>query len=164
MTRPATYTSPTHAVGVGMVLAQTAIAVQLLLGTSTTPALSHAAGDVVAGLLPALMLTACLAALAAITVTARSRPGVSSTLIALRVEATAKATLAGMSLAYAASLTSAYGWSGSPTTQTYAWGMGLAFGVRSWQIMRDVRRLRTATAASVPADPPPLGDPTDEES
>ena len=164
MTRPATYTSPTHAVGVAMVLAQLAISVQLIAGVAKMPALRNATADGLADMLPVVMFTSLVVALAAIVVTSRSCRDADSTIVALRVEAAAKAALSGMSLAYAASLTFTYGWAGGATTQTYAWALGLGFAVRSWQIRRDVRRVRAAKLAAIPASPPPLGEPSDKEA
>ena len=69
-----------------------------------------------------------------------------------------------MSLAYAASLTWAYGWAGGPTTQTYAWGIGLGLCARAWQVRRDLRALRGALANPAPATPAPLGEPTTTET
>lgn len=158
MSRPATITSPTHGVGVLMVIAQGALAVQLITGVARTDALDHLLPDPIAALVPAIMLGSAIASLAGITAVTRAETA-GQTLPWLVVEACAKALLAGTSLAYAWSLTDTYGWSGGATTQTYAWALGVGLCVRVLQIVRDRRRLRMATAHPQPATPAPLAEP-----
>ncbi|MBD2760083.1 hypothetical protein IEE94_11245 [Yimella sp. cx-573] len=157
-TRPVTITSPGHAVGITMILTQTAIAVQLLLGTTTTTALIKALGSAAGSLLPALMLCASLVALSAAVAVSRAR-NAATIGTWLAAEALAKAVLGAISIAYAASLTLTYGWSSGSITQTYAWALGLGFCARAVQVWRDRLHLRRAAAEDLPATPPPLGEP-----
>lgn len=160
MTRPATITSPTHAGGVLAIVGIGALAVQLLLGTAQPKALADLIGHHAASVLvPLLMFTAAVGALLCVLAV----PRMADPAGALRVEVACKATLAVTTLAYGASLTAAYGWSGGPATQTLTWAAGTGFAARSVQVARDLRRLRRSREAGVPAIPPPLGEPDPSE-
>lgn len=156
MTKPATITSPTHSVGVGAIVAVGALALQLLAGIAAPKALGQAIGWNAATIfVPAVMLVAVIGSLMAVVVV----PRLPDPARAMRVEAACKASLAVTMLAYAWSLTHVYGWAGGPATQTFAWGLGLAFAVRVVQILRDAHRACRARSAGIVADPVPLGDP-----
>ena len=78
---------------------------------------------------------------------------------ALVVEAVGALLLALTLTGYAVSLTLSFGWSGGPTTQTLAYGLGLGAAARTCQIVLELRRLRAAQASATAAGPV-LGDPT----
>lgn len=157
--RPVTITSPTHPVALAAYFAQVALAAQLVEGIATTRALDSAIGTASAWAVPLLMFAAGLGVIVAAIVVSRLPEPTD----ALRLEAWCVFILGVVSAAYALSLTLAYGWAGGATTQTYSWALAAGFIWRAWQAWRERCRLRRASAAAVPADPPPLGEPDTRE-
>lgn len=155
--RPFAITDPTHPGGVALVISQGLIGLWLLTGVATSPALGDTLPDGVFAVVPALMLGASIVALGAIAAVHRSRDAI-ALLPWMAVEAAAKAVLGGVSLAYALALTSDYGFSGGPITQTYAWAAGVGLCWRTVQIVRQRARLRQAASNPLPATPAPLGE------
>ena len=155
--RPFAITDPTHPGGVALVVSQGLIGVWLLTGVAVSPALDGILPAAVFAIVPAVMLGASIVALAAIAAVHRSRDAV-SLLPWMAVESVAKAVLGGVSLAYALALTVTYGFSGGPTTQTYAWAAGVGLCWRTVQIVRQRARLREAASHPTPATPAPLGE------
>lgn len=153
--KPVTVTSPTHASAVAFVLGQLALAVQLVNGTATTRALDTAIGRGAAWVVPVVMIAACAGVLTSVATMKR----LADPSDALRLEGVSWALLGIVSLAYAWSLTSTYGWPGGATTQTYAWSFGVGCCGRVWQILRDLTRYKRAASIGAPADPAPLGEP-----
>lgn len=155
--RPVAITDPTHPVSVAVVIGQGLIGVWLLTGVATSPALGGTLPAGVFAVVPALMLGASIVALGAIAAVHRSG-GAVTLLPWMAVEAVAKAVLGGVSLAYAAAMSFTYGFTGGPTTQTYAWVIGAGLCVRTIQIVRQRARLRKAASNPMPATPAPLGE------
>lgn len=155
--RPVAITDPTHPVSVAIVVGQGLIGVWLLTGVATSPALGDTLPAAVFAVVPAMMLGASIVALGAIAAVHHSRDAV-ALLPWMAVEAAAKAVLAGVSLAYALAMTFTYGFTGGPTTQTYAWVAGVGLGARTIQIVRQRARLRQAASHPMPATPAPLGE------
>lgn len=155
MTKPATITSPSHAGGVAGIITAGALAVQLLVGVAQPKALGDLLGFYAAStLVPLLMFTAASGALLCVLAIPRL-PDPAGVML---VEIACKVVLGVTTLAYGAALTVVYGWSGGASTQTLAWGLGLGFTVRAFQIIRDLRALTRSQEAAVPATPPPLGE------
>lgn len=153
--RPVTVTSPTHTVAVTMVIGQAALAAQLLNGTATTKALDQMIGHGAAWIVPVAMIAASAGVLTSVATMKR----LTDPSDALRLEGMCWGILAIVSIAYAWSLTAAYGWAAGATTQTYAWSLGVGSALRVWQILADLTAYKRAARAGHPADPAPLGEP-----
>ena len=157
---PVSIISPTHAIGVAMVISQAILALLLLAGVGTTDALTALLGNAGATVLvPILMLlSSCGALLAIISVAWVSRYE-SSTLLraSLHMEGVCKTLLAAMTLLYAYAITDFYGATNVPNLSVYVWATGIGFAARSIQIFQDLRSLARAQKTGMAANPPPLG-------
>lgn len=160
--RPVTITSPTHALGISAVVTQATLALMLLLGYGTTDAVGTMLSlDVADVLLPLLMFTASVGALGSIVAVASAQCRNSATLLpAMRIELACKIALTFTTLTYTLALIQHYNFTEAPNITTYTLIAGLGFAARSWQIRRDMRRVKVALEAGVAANPAPLGDPT----
>lgn len=157
---PVTIISPTHGVGVAMVISQAFLAVLLLMGIGSTDALSHLLTQQWAAVLVPILilLSACGALLGIWSVTRVCRYDSSGLLQAsLRLELACKAVLTVTTLLYAYALTWYYGLYEAPNISVYVWFTGGGFAVRVVQIVRDLRAITRAHREGLAANPPPLG-------
>ncbi|WP_191564964.1 hypothetical protein [Janibacter melonis] len=160
---PATLTSPDHALGIAMVCACAVLAVVTLMGVGTTTALTELVGhDIAATLIPMMIFTAACGSLFSIYAVVRARNATAEMQHgALIVELGCKVVLTITMATYAFALTKYYWGATNPAIniQILIWFLTAGLGGRVWQIARDLRTVRRASAAGVPADPSPLGEP-----
>ena len=153
--QPLQITTTTHAMTIASYVMCGILAVLHAIGAASHTAVTEAVGEAGVGVWVLLMLVGAVTALGG----ALTAPHHAVPTAALVVEAVGALLLALTLTGYAVSLTMSFGWSGGPTTQTLAYGLGLGAAGRAAQIVLELRRLCAARATATVADPV-LGDPT----
>lgn len=129
------------------------VATNYLIDRAQATALVSIAGQHVADLWSIILLVASLLGLIAALVA----PRMPNPAPVLHLEAWGAAILSVCALIYVGSLGQHYGWNENPTTQAYAAGAALGLW-RTWQIVREDRKVTAALAHPEPADPAPLAE------
>lgn len=153
--QPLQITTTTHAMTIASYTMCAVLGVLHATGAATHQAVTEAVGAGGVGAWILLMIGGAITALAGAMLAPRQAVPTG----ALVMEAAGTAALALTLTGYAVSLTVWFGWSGGPTTQTLAYGLGLGAAGRAAQIVFELRRLRAAQASATAAGPV-LGDPT----
>ena len=155
MTQPFQITTTTHAMTIASYGMCGVLGMLHATGAAPHVAVAEAVGAGGVGVWVFLMLAGAFTALGgALTAPRHAVPAA-----ALVVESVGAVLLAITLVGYAVSLTMSFGWSGGPTTQTMAYGLGLGAAGRGAQIVLELRRLCAARASATAAGPV-LGDPT----
>jgi len=153
--QPLQITTTTHAMTIASYVMCGVLAGLHATGAASHTAVTEAVGPGGVAVWVLLMLVGAVTALGG----ALAAPHHAVPTAALVVESVGSLLLALTLTTYAVSLTLSFGWSGGPTTQTLAYGLGLGAAARTLQIVLELRRLCAARASATAADPV-LGDPT----
>ena len=144
--QPLQITTTTHAMTIASYVMCVVLGVLHATGAATHQAVTEAVGAGGVGAWVLLMIGGAITALAGAMLAPRQAVPTG----ALVVEAAGAAALALTLTGYAVSLTVWFGWSGGPTTQTLAYGLGIGAAARLAQIIHELRRLHTAARNAAP--------------